>query len=396
MAASPIALGALGSALEDAPPALASEEVLAIEAILARPENRECADCGAAKPTWAAQIKPPGAWALPAVARPTAAAAAGEVADADATAAAAEAALRTAVVVREPEEQEDGGGVVVTAPSAALSRSAARRKFQHRFSAVALDIGGGGGGGGGSSGGSGGDGSGEGSDGSVGGGGDHDVDEGMLGAFVCLACAGVHRSLGVHISFVQSATIDEASWTPAKRALFGRWGNARANALLEYHVPPSFCHPAGTRPGPASARAERERFTRAKYEERRFVAARAPLGPSGAPIRLPPATPERPNPRVNPKYKAAASSVDGDSATAQTTDAAAANEAQHAQGAKAMVGLLAVQMINGRRLAAKDIGGTSDPYVMLMLLARYLLLLSCDSTDSLPSDIFPSHFFYLL
>ena len=362
---------------------------MAIEAILARPENRECADCGAAKPTWAAQIKPPGAWALPAVAGPTAAAAASEVAHADATAAAAaEAALRTAVVVREPEEQEDGahgvhGGVVVTAPSAALSRSAARRKFQHRFSAVALDTGGGGGG---SGSGGGGDGSDD-SNGSVGGGGDHDVDEGMLGAFVCLACAGVHRSLGVHISFVQSATIDEASWTPAKRALFGRWGNARANALLEYHVPPAFCHPAGTRPGPASARAERERFARAKYEERRFVAARAPLGPSGAPIRLPPATPERPNPRVNPQYKAAAASasVDGDPATAQTTDAAAAaNEAQHAQGAKAMVGLLAVQMINGRRLAAKDIGGTSDPYAMLLArsLARYLLVLSRDSTDS--------------
>ena len=44
--------------------------------------------------------------------------------------------------------------------------------------------------------------------------------------FICDLCAGVHRSLGTHISFVQSCTIDK--WKPewielAKKATPRKW-----------------------------------------------------------------------------------------------------------------------------------------------------------------------------
>ena len=52
-----------------------------------------------------------------------------------------------------------------------------------------------------------------------------------LGLFVCIRCSGVHRSLGVHISKVRSATLD--TWTPEQ--VFGvcGMGNERANAYYE-------------------------------------------------------------------------------------------------------------------------------------------------------------------
>ena len=34
-----------------------------------------------------------------------------------------------------------------------------------------------------------------------------------LGIFICMRCAGFHRSLGTHISKVKSVSLD--SWTPA-------------------------------------------------------------------------------------------------------------------------------------------------------------------------------------
>jgi hypothetical protein len=48
---------------------------------------------------------------------------------------------------------------------------------------------------------------------------------------LCLPCAGVHRSLGVHISFVRSINLD--SLKGSERELMRRGGNARFRAFLE-------------------------------------------------------------------------------------------------------------------------------------------------------------------
>lgn len=51
-----------------------------------------------------------------------------------------------------------------------------------------------------------------------------------FGTVFCLQCSGIHRSLGVHISFVRSITMD--SWTPDQLARMKAGGNARCNEYL--------------------------------------------------------------------------------------------------------------------------------------------------------------------
>ena len=55
------------------------------------------------------------------------------------------------------------------------------------------------------------------------------------GVVICIACAGVHRSLGTHISKVRSLTLD--SWQPAWYERVAQLGNTRVNASLEAKLP---------------------------------------------------------------------------------------------------------------------------------------------------------------
>ncbi|KAJ8764680.1 hypothetical protein K2173_007768 [Erythroxylum novogranatense] len=87
-----------------------------------------------------------------------------------------------------------------------------------------------------------------------------------LGIFICMQCSGIHRSLGVHISKVRSATLD--TWLPEQVAFIHSMGNEKANSYWEAELPPNY------------DRVGIENFIRAKYEEKRWVSKdRIPVSP---------------------------------------------------------------------------------------------------------------------
>lgn len=78
-----------------------------------------------------------------------------------------------------------------------------------------------------------------------------------LGIFICMQCSGIHRSLGVHISKVRSATLD--TWLPEQVAFIQTMGNEKSNNYWEAELPPNY------------DRVGIENFIRAKYEEKRWT-----------------------------------------------------------------------------------------------------------------------------
>ncbi len=56
-----------------------------------------------------------------------------------------------------------------------------------------------------------------------------------LGIFICMRCAGIHRSLGTHISFVRSLTLDNL--TDKEYKTLKEIGNEKAKKIYEANVP---------------------------------------------------------------------------------------------------------------------------------------------------------------
>ncbi|GMP74825.1 hypothetical protein CsSME_00032121 [Camellia sinensis var. sinensis] len=78
-----------------------------------------------------------------------------------------------------------------------------------------------------------------------------------IGIFICMQCSGIHRSLGVHISKVRSATLD--TWLPDQVAFVQSMGNEKSNSYWEAELPPKY------------NRVGIENFIRAKYVDKRWI-----------------------------------------------------------------------------------------------------------------------------
>ncbi|XP_061367199.1 ADP-ribosylation factor GTPase-activating protein AGD5-like [Gastrolobium bilobum] len=113
-----------------------------------------------------------------------------------------------------------------------------------------------------------------------------------LGIFICMQCSGIHRSLGVHISKVRSATLD--TWLPEQVAFIQSMGNEKANSYWEAELPPNY------------DRVGIENFIRAKYEEKRWVARDGkPKSPSSLREEITPSHWQRPVERGGHAYAVA-------------------------------------------------------------------------------------------
>lgn len=84
-----------------------------------------------------------------------------------------------------------------------------------------------------------------------------------LGAFLCIRCGGIHRSLGTHISKIKSLSLD--IWPPETLEVFlTLGGNEAVNAK---YLP----NPSLVPPPPVSDDLRMEQYIRDKYERKKFM-----------------------------------------------------------------------------------------------------------------------------
>merc|ERR1711923_671807 len=81
-----------------------------------------------------------------------------------------------------------------------------------------------------------------------------------FGVIVCIECSGIHREMGVHISKIQSLTLDNIG---TSQLLVARYmTNENFNKIMEAK--------ATTKLNPKSTMAEKKVYIKAKYEDKRF------------------------------------------------------------------------------------------------------------------------------
>ena len=175
------------------------------------------------------------------------------------------------------------------------------------------------------------------------------------GVIICTACSGVHRSLGVHISFVQSLNMDY--WSEEGLVAFMSKGpNAAVNAqTLEYHVPEGVF-----KASPNCTREERERWIRLKYVDRAFVQQIDEETGEPSNERREPIMQEDPSMSVFASHAAGTERDDPQTRVARSEECAGSRKSV---GEKEFIGVLMIKLIKASNLVKVDTFGKNDVYV---------------------------------